>query len=874
MSESKEFFAFISYKREDEKWAKWLQRKLENFKLPSYLKDRDDLPKEIRPIFKDTLELIPGNLPKQIVEALEHSKFLIVICSPRSASSPWVNAEIEEFIKMGGTDRIIPFIVEGIPYDSQQECFPQALRDLKKDQEVLGANIHEMGKEAALVKVVSRMLDLRFDVLWQRHERYLRRRRALFLGLILTALFTAIAFLAIISHQYAQLKKTNWEVLRNESLMMAEKAERLVEEGDSFTAIMLALDALPRDLANPDRPYTTEAEAALRKALEGNAMIRENASVESVAISPDGKMIASVSYDEDRPLKIWDSNTGNLMYYPWPGEDCLENVAFSPNGKTLVTANVYLQFLDMERPDSEMKIVSLSDSPIDDLGFSPDGSCLAVASYDSLFFMNMDSCRVFNSIHHPGGRIRSIAFSPDGNRFLSCSEKMIVVWSTRSWQKEHVLEMANGIIWTAEFSPDGKNIAVGMADNTIRIWNDDSGRVSSVIRPATSSINPVISIAFSPDGESIVFSAGNEITLWRSDGETRVFTGHVGVVIRVAFSRDGRRIVSASSDHSVRIWNVSSGQRMRILTEGSESIGKQPSRSHSISFSPDGSSIVAGLEARLVQWNTETGELLHSYTGHSDAVTSFVFAPDGKRLFSTGNDRFLRSWNTMTGQECRSPIRIDSLIAVAYSPARKSIVTVSENGPVILWDVESGERIATYQEDINELTYSTSLAISSDGTHAIIGTEDGGYHLDLETLSHGFLLKNDRGWYPVRTVAVSPDGNQAATDGVIWDWWKTDYATEIPLSIKGNKRISAVAFSPDSKRVVLGDEDSLISIWDPESDKEIVSYQGHRKPVTAVAFSPDGSRIVSSSIDNTVCVWSFEPLQDLIDKERAAFDLP
>ena len=108
MTESnKEYFAFISYQREDERWAKWLQHKLEHYKLPSNLNGRTDFPKAIRPIFRDASELTPGNLPQQIHEALEQSKYLIVICSPRSARSEWVNKEVETFISMGKTANVI-----------------------------------------------------------------------------------------------------------------------------------------------------------------------------------------------------------------------------------------------------------------------------------------------------------------------------------------------------------------------------------------------------------------------------------------------------------------------------------------------------------------------------------------------------------------------------------------------------------------------------------------------------------------------------------------------------------------------------------------------------------------------------------------------
>lgn len=167
MEQNREYYAFISYQREDERWAKWLQHKLEHYRLPSNLNGRTDLPREIRPVFRDTSELNPGNLPQQIHDALAASKHLIVVCSPRSASSLWVNLEVEEFIKMGKGDCIIPFIVDGRPFanDPSEECFPPVIRDLPKEQELLGANVNEMGRDAAAVKTVAQMFGVRFDSL-------------------------------------------------------------------------------------------------------------------------------------------------------------------------------------------------------------------------------------------------------------------------------------------------------------------------------------------------------------------------------------------------------------------------------------------------------------------------------------------------------------------------------------------------------------------------------------------------------------------------------------------------------------------------------------------------------------------------------------
>lgn len=188
------YYAFISYKREDEKWAKWLHKRLESYGFPVTLrKENPSLPSKIRPVFRDQSELSGGNLKEEIEKGLANSKYLIVICSPRAAKSPWVSKEVQYFIANGRENFIIPFIIGGTPNaaNPEEECFPEGLRQLFGEREILGININEMGRDAAAIKVIARMFDLRFDTLWQRHERAKRRRRF--------AVITAVALFALIS---------------------------------------------------------------------------------------------------------------------------------------------------------------------------------------------------------------------------------------------------------------------------------------------------------------------------------------------------------------------------------------------------------------------------------------------------------------------------------------------------------------------------------------------------------------------------------------------------------------------------------------------------------------------------------------------------
>lgn len=222
------YLAFISYKREDEKWAKWLQHRLEHYKLPTEVrKVNPSLPELARPVFKDTTDLAGGVLEKAIKDALDASKYLIVICSPRAAQSPWVCKEVAMFIDSGKEEYIIPFIIDGEPNSSNIdiECFPQKLKELSGPRELLGININEMGRDAAAIKVVARMFELQFDTLWQRSQQeQSRRRKTVIVGLI--GIITVVVGIAIwISLQNIKIQQQNEELEKRYIIINEQKDE-------------------------------------------------------------------------------------------------------------------------------------------------------------------------------------------------------------------------------------------------------------------------------------------------------------------------------------------------------------------------------------------------------------------------------------------------------------------------------------------------------------------------------------------------------------------------------------------------------------------------------------------------------------------------
>jgi WD40 repeat protein len=269
-----------------------------------------------------------------------------------------------------------------------------------------------------------------------------------------------------------------------------------------------------------------------------------------------------------------------------------------------------------------------------------------------------------------------------------------------------------------------------------------------------------------------------------------------------------------------------------------DSFTRPTTRVLSVSFSPDGKSIVSGSDDEQVRiWSVESGDARtlkgHSYwvppwqvPHHDNWVTSVSFSPDGQWIASGSGDSTVKVWSLESG-ECVTTLRDHSLgvTSVSFSPDGKFIASGSEDRTVKVWSVESGECVKTlkgHRQKVQSVSFSRDGKYIASGTGTIV------------------VLDND---YEDNTVRV----------------WNVE-SGECVKTLEGHSdRVNSVSFSPDGQWIASGSKDKTVRVWSVESG-ECVSLEGHSRPVNSVSFSPDGLSIVSGSWDKTVRVWNLDTL--------------
>lgn len=640
------------------------------------------------------------------------------------------------------------------------------------------------------------------------------RQRATFLSgaFTLVIILAGIAlFFAIQANQNAQRANSEKQIAISRELAAAAISNIDI---DPQRSILLALQAI-------STAHTTEAENALHHSILASRVklvLHHRAEIWSVTYSPNGQYIATAS--QDRTVKIWDAQTGQLLKMMEGHTDSVNGVVFSPDS---------------------MRIATTSD----------DGTAKVwdIATSRELFTLSGHT-RV----------VRRVVYSPDGTRLVTTSaDGTAKVWDARTGEELLTFSNHGDQVYDVAFNRDGKRVATGGQDGNVRIWDSSSGE-ELLILPFEGG-SGVGCVAFSPDGTHVAASSGGISRVWNTNTGQLVFSGdlgHTGPPHDIAFSPDGTLIATAGEDQKAKVWNATTGQVLYTLSGHTVDL-------NSVAFSPDGTRLVtSGYDYTARVWDiTPAKEALYiPFTNPINGWSmSLSYSPDGNRILTDYTDENARIWDANSGKELLQFVGHKTLaLSASFSADGKLVATANDDNTLIIWDARTGEQRLTltgHKDFIAQSAFSpdgSQLASASfDGTIIIWDLASG---KAVSTLQ-GPISQLDRRVGGFSAVAYSPNGNYIASgdrhgNGAIWNPATGKKMFELSGTTDA---IWGVAYRPDGRQVALGGHTGVITIWDTVGRRKLLTIRGHTGRVAAITYSPDGKRIATASFDGTAGIW-------------------
>jgi len=477
---------------------------------------------------------------------------------------------------------------------------------------------------------------------------------------------------------------------------------------------------------------------------------------------------------------------------------------------------VWLRQTDLSR--SQMTGVQFGEMPlltanngVRSCAYSPDGMSFAVGLFngDINLYLTSNWERIRTLRGHTKW-VFGIVYHPEGNQMASCShDETLRMWDVETGTCTHIIVGHNGLVNGVAYSPQGDEVASASWDGAVRLWDSVTGDCRQTLSGHN---KPVFCVAYARnDGQIATGADDRTVRLWSVvSGECgRTLLGHSDRIWNIAYSPQGHQLASASDDRTIRLWDVVTGSCRHILEgHGSAVFG--------VAYSLRGDQVAGGCQNGTVRlWDVETGVCLRTLTGHSDAVTCVVYSPKGDQIASGSWDRTVRLWDTSD----RSP-RVDSkghitkVCGVKCSPRGDQIASGGWDGTVRLWNAQTGECLK--------------------------------------------VLRGHTG--TVSNIAYSPQGDQIAsgnTDKTL-RLWNVESGECLHILIGHGNSVENVAFSSQGDQVASVSRDKSVRLWNVATGECCATLNGHTSSVLGVTYSPDGRKIVTSSLDCTIRLWGVE----------------
>jgi len=645
----------------------------------------------------------------------------------------------------------------------------------------------------------------------------------------------------------------------------------------------------------------------------------------AVAVSRDGKLIASASYDNG--AIIWDAASGKKLMGLRGHKGMIRSVAFSRDGMRIATASddKTVKVWDCQSGQEVLTFVGHKDPPSLVL-FSPDGKRIVSATGE--YFQYAYGVR---SNSPPGGAPETIvwdattaqelialkggsakggygaAFSPDGKQLATGGPKGgVLIWDVETGQEVSSLPAGPdpGVVLSVTWSANGTRIAGGfrLGWGVVRVIVWDVATKHELFATTQDNISVV---ALSPDGEQV---ARGYYAHWGKQrppsvhnlksNVTTVLKGHRDSVYGLAWFADSRRLATASFDHTVRVWDTQDGGSVLTLRN-------HPEAAHAVAWSSDGRLASASSDLSVRIWSPGKREPDRILAGHKADIYQVAWNAEGQRLASASADGTVKVWDGATGQELVTLSgQTGAVHTVGWSPDGRSLASAGADKSIKVWDASTGKLRKLWDALINidnprgvlfghgewaieQVSWSPDGSRLASAEEALVEGDPVHSYLrsprfwairvwNIRAAKEVTLKKEVSRWPltafigPAGAYAWSPDGKSLATActelGTLRMELGTlmlwDVETGRAMSFAKGPAISAIAFSPDGTRIATGSLAKTVTIWNVSTGQEALTLRGHAEGVTAVAFSRDGNLLASACLDGSVHIWDATPLAE------------
>ena len=865
--------AFVSYSHEsDARLAASLQQSLSRIAKPWYRL------RTMR-IFLDktSLSANPALWPT-LEQDLSQTEYFLLLASPLSAKSTWVQKEVGWWLQNRTADKLVICLTDGeILWDGRAGDFdwiktnaiPANLKDAYSS-EPLYADFRAAKAadrygssdpvyRGALLDVAAPLMGRSKDDLDGEDIRVHRRTESVaWSAAILIVILALTAGIGIkMAHDRQKIAASralaseamSHEDDRSLAMLLSIESGRIAETVESRRALLAAIQRAARAEtflwghtdAVTEAVFSPDGQSVLSAGWD-NRIVLWNAATHQpigqpipcpkglvgVAFSPDGSLFASSSKET---IALWDTRTHQPAAEPFHAKELFVHVGFSSKGNLLAASTdaygghpsaVFLWNLATHR---------LVTDPIPgaNFAFSPDDSLLAIAQYGDLVLYDLRTHRATKPLTGHGKNISSIAFSPDGSTVATGAEdNTIILWDVATRRSVGTLTGHSQAVSSLLFARDGESLLSGSLDGTIIRWDLEHLKPSATLIKGFGTF--ISSIFEGPDGNLKSLALDQERVILLDVNEDPPLGHRIKAVgsgsSNVAFSPDGRLLASGGDFGDVVLWDVSSGQQSGEPLEGHEH------QVSSLAFAPDGKTLISGsMDGTVIFWDVSTHTALEPPVKAMPLfVWSLACSPDGKTVVA-GGDAELVFWDLATRKQLGAPVRLqkDRIWALAFSPDGSLLASAGNDLEVSIW--KNGQHDRIFKR---------------------VGTPVHGQDWELMPAGVSFNAKGTM-------LATSTHGHSVT----LWD--VKDWRPIPPVLFGDTQSVSSVAFTPDGKVLVSGSADGDIRLWDVESHELIGVLGTLPEAVNSITFEPGKGTLASISEDDSIVLWDVD-FQDWISR--------